>query len=205
MVAMKPGRPEADALIKLLVDGHVAVTSTLPVFEHDIPLHAPLQPRQMDVMSPQARESYLYARNRRASRTDEAAKDDVTAYYNDVAMEHAFVDAGGLLLAGPDPTGNGGVIPGFGDQREIELLVQDAKFTPVEAIHIATQNGATFLGLADRIGSIGPGKNADVVLIRGNPAAKITDVENVVTVFKDGVGYDSQKLLDSVRGRYGEY
>lgn len=47
-------------------------------------------------------------------------------------FEVAFVKAGGLLLAGPDPTGNGGVLPGFGDQREIELLVE-AGFTPVEA------------------------------------------------------------------------
>jgi imidazolonepropionase-like amidohydrolase len=107
-------------------------------------------------------------------------------------------------MAGPDPTGNGGVIPGFGDQRELELLVE-AGFTPVEAIRIATLNGATYLGLADRIGSIAPGKNADLFIVKGNPAAKIDDVENVVLVFKDGVGYDSAKLLQSVKGRFGEY
>lgn len=112
--------------------------------------------------------------------------------------------AGGLLIAGPDPTGNGGVIPGFGDQREIELLVE-AGFRPVEAIRIATLNGATYLGLADRIGGIAPGKNADLFIVKGNPAAKIDDVENVALVFKDGVGYDSAKLLRSVKGRFGEY
>ena len=107
-------------------------------------------------------------------------------------------------MAGPDPTGNGGVIPGFGDQRELELLVE-AGFTPVEAIRIGTLNGATYLGLADRIGSIAPGKNADLFIVNGNPAAKISDVENVVVVFKDGVGYDSAKLIRSVKGRFGEY
>jgi imidazolonepropionase-like amidohydrolase len=109
-----------------------------------------------------------------------------------------------LLLAGPDPTGNGGVIPGFGDQRELELLVE-AGFSPVEAVRIGTLNGATYLGLQDRIGSIAGGKNADFFIVKGNPAASIADVENVIVVFKDGVGYDSAKLLKSVKGRFGQY
>jgi imidazolonepropionase-like amidohydrolase len=107
-------------------------------------------------------------------------------------------------MAGPDPTGNGGVLPGFGDQRELELLVE-AGFTPVEAVKIGTLNGATYLGIADRIGSIAAGKNADLFIVKGNPAANINDVENVILVFKDGVGYDSKKLIESVRGRFGEY
>jgi imidazolonepropionase-like amidohydrolase len=205
LLKMKPGSPEATALIKLLVDHHVAVTSTLPVFEQSVPLHAPLQARQMDVLTPQAKESYLYLRNLIASRAGtQRANDFAEAYRNDLGLERQFVAAGGLLIAGPDPTGNGGVIPGFGDQREVELLV-GAGFTPSEAIRIATLNGATYLGLQDRIGSIAPGKNADLVIVRGNPAASINDIENVVVVFKDGVGYDSSKLLQSVKGRFGQY
>ena len=76
---------------------------------------------------------------------------------------------------------------------------------PGEAVRIGTLNGATYLGLADRIGSIAAGKNADLFIVKGNPAANIADVENVIVVFKDGVGYDSAKLIDSVKGRYGEY
>ena len=205
ITAMTPGSPEANALIKLLVDRHVAVTSTLPVFAQGVPLHEPLQARQMDVLSPQAKESYLYLRNLTASAAGTPAGEHQTrAYKNDLGLERQFVAAGGLLLAGPDPTGNGGVIPGFGDQREVELLVE-AGFSPVEAVHIATLNGATYLGLADRIGSIAPGKNADLILVRGNPAANIGDIEKVEIVFKDGVGYDSAKLLRSVKGRYGQY
>src|SRR5262245_23377166 len=205
LLAMKPGSPEATALIKLLVDHHVAITSTLPVFEQSVPLHAPLQARQMAVLTPQAKESYLYLRNLTASRAGtKRAEDFAMAYKNDLGLERQFVAAGGLLLAGPDPTGNGGVIPGFGDQREIELLVE-AGFTPVEAIRIGTLNGATYLGLADRIGSIAPGRNADLILVDGNPAANIADIEKVDTVFKDGVGYDSARLLDSVKGRFGQY
>jgi hypothetical protein len=117
-------------------------------------------------------------------------------------FEVAFAKAGGLLLAGPDPTGNGGVLPGFGDQREIELLVE-AGFTPVQAIQIGTENGATYLGQRDRIGTLAPGKQADLVLIKGDPSTNIADIENVETVFKAGVGYDSKKLIDSVRGQVG--
>jgi len=201
LAAMKPGSAEASALIDTLVRRHVAITSTLPVFEQQIPAHAPLQPRVMEAMTPEAREAYLYNRNRRAmapNRTFEAA------FANDMALERQFVAAGGLLLAGPDPTGNGGVLPGYGDQREIELLV-DAGFSPVEAIRIATLNGATYLGLAHRIGSVEAGKNADLVVVRGDPSAHIADIEQVEISFKDGVGYDSAKLVASVRGRYGQY
>ena len=205
IAAMTPGSPAANALIKLLVDHHVAITSTLPVFAQTVPLHEPLQARQMDVLSPQARESYLYLRNLTNMRAGTPrAEEEAKAYKNDLGLERQFVAAGGLLIAGPDPTGNGGVIPGFGDQREIELLVE-AGFSPAEAIRIATLNGATYLGLQDRIGTIAAGKDADLVIVKGNPAAKIADVENVVTVFKDGVGYDSAKLLRSVKGRFGQY
>ena len=205
LLKMTPGSPQANALIKLLVDHHVALTSTLPVFAQSVPLHEPLQARQMDVLSPEAKEAYLYSRNHTNSRAGlPDGQAFAQAYKNDLGLERQFVAAGGLLMAGLDPTGDGGVIPGFGDQREIELLVE-AGFAPVEAIRIATLNGATYLGLADRIGSIAAGKDADLFIVKGNPAEKISDVENVVVVFKDGVGYDSAKLLDSVKGRYGEY
>jgi imidazolonepropionase-like amidohydrolase len=94
------------------------------------------------------------------------------------------------------------VIAGFGDQREVELLVE-AGFTPLEAIHIATSNGAEFLGELDKIGTLAPGKAADIVVLQGDPSANIKDIEKVEMVFKDGVGYDSAKLIESVRGQVG--
>jgi formylmethanofuran dehydrogenase subunit A len=117
-------------------------------------------------------------------------------------FEHMFVKAGGTLLAGLDPTGYGGVIAGFGDQREVELLVQ-AGFTPLEAIHIATANGANFLGVADKIGTLKPGMQADLIVVRGKPDEQISDIENVETVFKNGAGYDPAKLIESVKGQVG--
>ena len=189
--------PQVQALIHDLVAHHVAVTSTLPVFEAFVPGRPKLQPRVLDAMSSESAQSYLTARAR------VALDSPMTGLFKkELEFELAFVKAGGLLLAGPDPTGNGGTLPGFGDQREIELLVE-AGFTPVEAIQIGTGNGAIYLGKQDRIGTLAAGKDADFVLIKGDPSKKIEDIENVETVFKDGVGYDSSKLIESVRGQVG--
>jgi len=191
------GGAEVRELIRDLVSHHVAVTSTLPVFESSAPGRPKLQQRVLDAMSAESAQSYLTARAR------VAMDSPVTALIRkEMDFEVAFVRAGGLLLAGPDPTGNGGVLPGFGDQREIELLVE-AGFTPVEAIQIATANGAAYLGQQDRIGSIAPGKQADLVLIKGDPSKNIGEIENVETVFKAGIGYDSARLIESVRGQVG--
>ena len=189
--------PQVQALIHDLVAHHVAVTSTLPVFEAFVPGRPKLQQRVLDAMSSESAQSYLTARARIAMDSP------ITALFKkEMEFELAFVKAGGLLLAGPDPTGNGGTLPGFGDQREIELLVE-AGFTPVEAIQIGTGNGAIYLGKQDHIGTLAAGKDADFVLIKGDPSKKIEDIENVETVFKDGVGYDSSKLIESVRGQVG--
>ena len=203
--AMDPDGPDAKALIAILVAKHVAVTSTLPVFELDGNGNPPLEQRVMDAMTPQAREAYLYERNSDSTEARSALDRYHTVYFKRAQeLERRFVAAGGLLLAGPDPTGDGHILPGFGDQREIELLV-DSGFSPLEAIRIATLNGATYLGLADRIGSIAVGKDANVVVLKGDPSKRINDVENVEIVFRDGLGFDSAKLLASVKGRFGLY
>jgi imidazolonepropionase-like amidohydrolase len=120
----------------------------------------------------------------------------------EMAFEREFVKAGGLLMAGTDPTGWGGVIAGFGDQREVELLVE-AGFKPEEAMRIATSNGAVFNGIEDRVGTIAAGRQADMVVVRGNPAVHVKDIENTEIVFRNGVGYDSLALLKSVVGQVG--
>jgi imidazolonepropionase-like amidohydrolase len=198
---MDPEGPEAAKLIQLLVANRVAVTSTLPVFEGDVAGRPPLQGRTLDAMTPEARDSYLYARGRRF---EKPIPDAPLLIAHAMRLEHKFVEAGGLLLAGPDPTGNGGVLPGFGDQREIELLVE-AGFSPVEAIRIATLNGAIYEGKQASIGSIEAGKSADMVVIKGDPSHDISEIENTEIVFKDGIGYDSEKLFRSIAGRYGQY
>lgn len=199
--AMDPGGEAARKLIAKLVARRVAITSTLPVFEHGVPNRPPLRPEVLEALSPQARESFLISRARRAAASPDVPLAD---FRRAMALERAFAEAGGLLVAGCDPTGNGGTLPGFGDQREVELLVE-AGFSPVEAIRIASYNGAVLLGKADRIGSIAPGLLADLLVVKGDPSTRIEEIEKPVLVFKDGVGYDPAKLLESVRGRYGQY
>src|SRR6185503_13964456 len=196
--------------IRILVAKNVAITSTLPVFEAGAPLAsaqagptaigAPssvLNQRVLNVMNNEARIRYLTARSRIA-----ADSPTPVLVRKSMDFERAFVAAGGLLIAGLDPTGNGGIVAGFGDLREVELLVE-AGFTPVEAIKIATLNGAKWLGEDSRIGSIAIGKQADLMIVKGNPATAIADIEKVEIVFKDGVGYDSEKLIQSVQGLVG--
>jgi imidazolonepropionase-like amidohydrolase len=181
--------PAVQEMITDLVAHNVAITSTLAVYEPA----PPLEQRFQDALSPSTLDNYLTVR---------PAFNSLQSVDRELEFERAFVKAGGLLMAGSDPTGNGGVLAGFGNQRGIELLVRGG-FSPVEAIQIATFNGAKFLGMDDRIGSIGPGKQADLVIIDGNPAAQIADIRKVRLVFKKGVGYDPAKLVDSVRGRVG--
>ena len=191
--------------IRTLVAKNVAITSTLPVFEASAPLaqsgigaaSAVLNPRVLNVMNADARVRYLTARSRIAADSPTA-----TLVRKSMDFERAFVAAGGLLIAGLDPTGNGGIVAGFGDLRQVELLVE-AGFSAAEAIKIASFNGSKFLGEDSRIGSIAVGKQADLMIVKGNPATKITDIENVEIVFKDGVGYDSEKLIQSVQGLVG--
>ncbi|HEX8853433.1 MAG TPA: amidohydrolase family protein, partial [Pyrinomonadaceae bacterium] len=198
--------PAARETIRTLVAKNVAITSTLPVFEAGgAPLaqsgigaaSALLNPRLLNVMSTDARVRYLQARARISSEANYVA-----LLRKAMDFERAFVQAGGLLIAGLDPTGNGGIVAGFGDLREVELLVE-AGFTPLEAIKIASFNGAKFLGEDARIGSVAVGKQADLMLVKGNPAVNISDIERVEIVFKDGVGYDSEKLIQSVQGLVG--
>jgi imidazolonepropionase-like amidohydrolase len=151
------------------------------------------------LLTPQAWSAYL---KRRAAIAETNDPLDAIELKKEMQFERAFVKAGGLLTAGCDPTSYGGVLPGYGDQRGLELLVE-AGFTPVEAIQIATDNGARYLGEDAVIGSIAVGKAADLIVVAGNPALKVDDVENVETVFKDGVGYDPQKLAASVQGLVG--
>jgi imidazolonepropionase-like amidohydrolase len=193
--------PVVQQIIHDLIQHHVAVTSTLPVYEMDIPSRLPLRREVTEAMLPESLVSYLSLRNN-------ASKDPqwLKRFQKEMQWERAFYKAGGMLLAGSDPTGVGfvvgGDLAGYGFQRELELLVE-AGFTPLEAIHIGTFNNSAFLGQLDRIGSITPGKQADLAVIDGDPSIHIADIEKVEIVFKDGVGYDPVKLKDSVRGMVG--
>jgi imidazolonepropionase-like amidohydrolase len=188
-------------MIRDLIAHHVAITSTLAVMETFVPNRPSIlkQARTEKALTTDAWSSYLRTRSGIAEKNDPL---EAVALRKEMQFERAFVKAGGVLMAGCDPTGYGGVLPGYGDQRGLELLVE-AGFTPLEAIHIATQNGAVFLGEDGTIGSIAAGKAADLVVLAENPAQNIEAVETVQTVFKDGLGYDPVRLTQSVQGSVG--
>lgn len=195
------GSPEVQETFRTLIERGVSMTSTLPVIEALVPGRPQeLDPRVLEAMYPPVREGYLKAYE--GMKRNPAAGVSEKAYRKALAYEYAFVKAGGLLGAGVDNTGNGGALAGLGDQRNLEILVE-AGFTPVEALTIMTLNGAKILGAAREIGSLEAGKAADLVVVAGNPAAAARDLRKVVTVFKDGVGYDSARLLASVKGVVG--
>ncbi|HUF90034.1 MAG TPA: amidohydrolase family protein [Gemmatimonadota bacterium] len=192
--------PEVQATFRDMIENDVAMTSTLAIYETVVPNRPPLEERVLELLAPEVREEYLATRAEIAASADSSSWPEL--FRRAQAYEKAFVEAGGLLAAGVDPTGIGGALPGLGDQRNLELLVE-AGFTPVEAIEIMTANGARVLGEYDRYGSVEPGKLAELVVIEGDPVANPAEIRNVVLVFKDGLGYDAPKLLESTKGIVG--
>ena len=186
--------------IRTMVENDVALTSTLAVLEALVPGRPPLQQRVLDAMTPRTRAAHKEMRQEVQEREEESIMGSL--FQKELAFEKAFVEAGGLMGAGADPTGNGGALPGFADQRNYELLLE-AGFSPVQAIQIMTGNGAKIVDAYDDYGTVEPGKSADLVLIDGDPIDRPREIRNVETVFKRGIGYDSSELIADVEGMVG--
>jgi len=198
---VEPDSPQLKQTIQNLVAHHVAITSTLAVLEGGLrpPMDRDgLMGRTRTLLVPEAWSKVM---------TSRASREGAESLFQlllqkEMKFEREFFAAGGLLMAGCDPTGDGHTLAGLGDQRNIELLAE-AGFSLAEAIHIATQNGATFLGESQRIGTLASGKQADLVLLSGDLAKDITTIEKPEIVFKAGVGYDSNSIYQSLRGKVG--
>ncbi|MNS32885.1 hypothetical protein D3C72_649810 [compost metagenome] len=199
--AVDPEGPQARALIADLVARKVAVTSTLPALED---LMADIPPQRGIDMLPEPLQAHHRAYR---ARLDDPSQDLIRLspenFHKGVALELAFFRAGGLLVSGTDPAvPSAGVIAGYSSARQLELMVEHG-FTPLEAIRISTLNGAVYLGREALIGSVEVGKQADLLIVEGDPSTHISDVRNAVLVFKQGVGYDPEALRASVRGLVG--
>jgi hypothetical protein len=190
----------ARSAIAAMVAKNVGMTSTLAVYEPFFPNRPTKDERTLDAMSSEVREAYLRMRTQIDTSSNWTFKPPMLK--NAMTFEREFVKAGGRLAAGVDPTGFGGALPGFGDQRNYELLVE-AGFTPAQVVQIMSANGAKILGVYDKLGSIERGKLADLVVLQGDLVADPSVIRKVTTVFKDGVGYDSAKLIAAVKGRVG--
>ena len=190
--------PAFTDLVDHLIESEVALTSTLTVVERRAPgREAPSQGAQ-EAMLPQFRERVM-AGLARADSPDNLGGELLAKY---MSMEKAFYDAGGMLVVGTDPTGAGDVVPGYANQRAVQLLMEIG-LTVEQAIEVATRNGAVYLERDDEIGTVEVGKRADLVLMRGDPGVDPGALRQMTIVFKDGVGYDSAKLFDSVKGWVG--
>jgi hypothetical protein len=176
------------------------MTSTLAVYEPFVARRPTKDPRVLNAMAPEVRQSYLNIRNE----IDSAGTGSISgeSFSGAMAFERTFVELGGLLASGVDPTGLGGALAGYGDQRNYELFIE-AGFTPEQAIRIMTLNGAKILGVQERLGSVERGKLADLVVLKGNLAREPAVIRNTTLVFKDGVGFDPAKLIESIQGRVG--
>jgi len=190
----------AKSVIQKMVSKGVGMTSTTAVYETFFANRPVKDERTLEAMSPEVRTAYVNFR----STIDTASAPVLTAAMlrNAMDFERAFVAAGGRLAAGVDPTGFGGALAGYGDQRNYELLIE-AGFTPTQTVQIMTANGAKILGVYDKLGSIERGKLADLVVLDGNLVSDPSVIRKVTTVFKDGVGYDSPKLIAAIKGRVG--
>ena len=190
---------EFNSLVKLLVDKKVAITSTLTIFETYAPGRPKASKEALQALIPQVREQY-------ESRWEQVQQSKnnpwATIFKKALKMEKMFVEAGGTLLVGTDPTGYGGVVAGFSNKRAIELLVETG-LTFEEAIKVATLNGAKFLGRDHQIGSIQVGMRADLVLIDGLPHQNTSAIRNIHAVFKNGIGYDSKKIIQTMKNTVG--
>ena len=190
--------PEVQATFRDMIDNGVAMTSTLVVYEISVSGRPPIDERVYDVLAPEiAEEVREIAIARRAGR----GAIDPAMFAKAMEYERAFVEAGGLLAAGVDPTGYGAAPPGLGDQRNYELLLE-AGFSAPEVVRIMTANGAKVLGIVDDVGTIESGKLADLVVIEGDLEAA-GNLHGTKIVFRHGTGWDSAKLVDSVRGVVG--
>ena len=193
---------EQGADVKLTIDQmvkrQVSLTSTLAVMELSSPSRIPLDPRVLDVLHPEAAKAIQTWHTNGQSRDDSASQ---ALLKKAMQFERRFAAAGGLLAAGSDPCCLS-VVAGFGDQRTYELLVE-AGFTAEQAVQIMTANGAKVLGIDDRVGTIAPGKQADLIVIRGDLTKSPSDIRAVTTVFRQGVGFDAARILTSIRGLVG--
>jgi imidazolonepropionase-like amidohydrolase len=195
-----PSGETARDVIQTLVKNKVSMTSTLAVYEPFVANRPTKDARTLDAMTPALRDTYLQIRHEIDSSGSGPVAEEGLKHA--MAFERAFVAAGGLLGSGVDPTGIGGALAGYGDQRNYELFIE-AGFTPAQAVQIMTANGARILGVHRRLGTVEPGKLADLIVLKGDLTAEPSVIRNPTVVFKDGVGYDAAKLLASVQGRVG--
>jgi imidazolonepropionase-like amidohydrolase len=190
--------PKAKALIAALARKRTFVDPTLVVFRNMILLHdQPAYSGHPDCGTVPARlfrhwNAYK-ARSNLLPETLAARRGEFRKYQQ---LTGALHRAGVPLLAGtdaPEPF----VPPGFSLHQELELLVESG-LSPAEALRCATLQNARAIGQADRLGTIEPGKLADLVLLDANPVESIANTRAISKVFRGGLVLEPRNLLKDV-------
>jgi len=129
---------------------------------------------------------------------------DAAEFAQRVLELKSLFDAGGahLLIVGTDEPVYTNLLPGFAYHREL-LAMTYAGIPPAAVLKAATINGASALGVDDKLGSIEAGKLADLVVVSGNPLDDIKTARNVRYVIRDGVVHVPEELLQSAEGKIG--
>jgi len=184
-------------LIDYLIKKNVALTSTINVFE-------PYTNREvvpgggLVAMFPAAKEK-VYSRWAGKQGKDSL---DYLRFNKAKVWEKAFYDAGGLLVAGTDPTYDGRIVAGYANMRLLELFVEMG-FSIPEAVKICTLNGARYLNQDSSVGTIEVSKIADILILNDDVSKNISAIRSIETVFKNGIGYNSQRLFKAAEGYVG--
>jgi imidazolonepropionase-like amidohydrolase len=197
LLGLQVDSKEMKELIEYLVRKKVALTSTINVFE-------PYTGREVvpgggiDALFPDAKEK-VYKRWAGKQGKDSL---DYHRFNKNMVWEKAFYDAGGLLVAGTDPTYDGRIVAGYANMRLLELFVEMG-FSIPEAIKICTLHGARYLNLESSIGTIQASKAADLIILDQDISKDISAIRSSQTIFKNGIGYDSKKLFKAAEGYVG--
>ena len=192
---------EVKQLIELLIENGVSVTSTLPPTADWSCMRPTLSETEKSVLGSRALAGQLANFESCVNPSPDkliGIELNSRRLKFDQQFALAFYRSGGLLLAGSD---NG--VAGFSSHWQLELMVEGG-FEPIEAIKVATRNGAKYLDQLGEIGTLEAGKRANLMLVRGRPDQTISDIRNVEVVFKDGVGYSSNKIIEATAGTVGE-
>ncbi|MBI1769486.1 MAG: amidohydrolase family protein [Bacteroidetes bacterium] len=186
-------------LMKILIQRGITITSTPAVF-------APSTDNEMVLGGGEAalHPDILKDLKTRYDRTLGKDSNQRKLFEKELYWIKKFYDMGGKLVIGTDPTGSGRTIAGYSNLWSLEILVK-AGFSLPQAVMLCTLKGAEYLKRDKDVGSIEKGKAADFILIDGDLTTNVGNIRKIQWVFKDGIGYDSKTIFESVKGKVGLY
>ena len=192
------GSPVVDSVMSDIVARGVYVTPTIVTMQAMHPEFDPVVADWERYLSDDMREALAQRAEFLDARGADCLRRAVEKQLEFVGLLHR---RGGVILVGTDPV-TPELVPGYALHRELQNLVA-AGLTPLEAITAATANAAAALGRDGELGTIAPGRWADLVVVEGDPSVEIASISNIRLVLKAGNQYDPAALRQSAVGLIG--